>query len=614
MRERLSVGGAECWLDYQGFIHYRYRGEEGVLCRSFVNLYRCDRCAFPQASPSGACEFCEGDCGVPIDKSITACFYYSKETGYEPYNKATKYVLELKREGRVADVLACAMALVLIHEIDDVRRIRLIIPVPKHKDEVKERGFNQAAELARRLAEVLRREFNHNVPVVEDLVIKVDPRKRRDIREECESKYQNDQQGVMMCECEETRKLYEVNKNALRRLGKLDEGDVVLIVDDVRTKGVTASVIAELLRSVTHKASCYLLTVVRDYYQKAVSNVLPPPWLWEDYDKARLRTEYEINELALIHYAWVNWDKVKKRVGLDTTIDVAEKVLNGEKLVELLRNAYPSDDERQEAVEEVSRVLNYGVRLIPMDSPEYPKYLRVYGRRENKVYPPLLLYHLGQPLNWDEIKPVAVVGTRKPSQEGEELTREIVRELVKRGYTIVTGLAEGVDMAATEETLSAGGRVIGVIPYMVESRDNYTLYLLSERGSIAEELLRSGAVISENLYKGPVKNQLAARNRITAGSSIAVIIPETRYKKEGWGTKYQVQYGLKAGRRVIIFKPRVNDKEVVEGFKYFEREGADVVESIDDMLSILKKAEEELTSKLGSKLGKPRSGKITDFL
>jgi DNA processing protein len=555
---------------------------------------------------------------VPIDKSITACFYYPKESGYDPYNKVTDYILELKRESRVADVLACAMALVLIHEIDDVRRIRLIIPVPKHKDEVRERGFNQAAELARRLAEVLRREFNHNVPVVEDLVIKVDPRKRRDIREGCESKHQNDRQGVMRCECEETRKLYEINKSALRRLGKLDEGDIVLIVDDVRTKGVTASVIAELLRSVTHKASCYLLTVVRDYYQKAVSSVLPPPWLWEDYGKARLRTGHEINELALIHYAWVNWDKVKKRVGLDTTIDVAEKVLNGEKFVELLRNAYLSDDERQEAVEEVSRVLNYGVRLIPMDSPEYPKYLRVYGRRENKVYPPLLLYHLGQPLNWDEIKPVAVVGTRKPSQEGEELTREIVRELVKRGYTIVTGLAEGVDMVATEETLNAGGRVIGVIPYMVESRDNYTLYLLSKRDNIAEGLLKSGAVISENLYKGLVKNQLAARNRITAGSSIAVIIPETKYKKEGWGTKYQVQYGLNAGRRVIIFKPRVNDKEVVEGFEYFKNaraeRRADIVESIDDMLSILKKAEEELMNKLGSKLGKPRSGKITDFL
>jgi DNA processing protein len=242
----------------------------------------------------------------------------------------------------------------------------------------------------------------------------------------------------------------------------------------------------------------------------------------------------------------------------------------------------------------------------------------VYGRRENKVYPPLLLYHLGQPLNWDEIKPVAVVGTRKPSREGEELTRGIVRELVKRGYTIVTGLAEGVDMAATEEALSAGGRVIGVIPYMVESRDNHTLYLLSKRGNIAEGLLRSGAVISENLYKGYVDRQLVLRNRITAGSSIAVIIPETRYKRERWGTKHQVQYGLKAERRVIIFKPRVNDKEVVKGFEYFKNahaeRRADIVESIDDMLSILKKAEEELTNKLRSKLGKPRSGKITDFL
>jgi len=612
LKRCLSIGNVKCCLDDQGFIHYEdgWNGRSGVLCRSFMDLYKCSECALPQSLEFGECEFCKSVCGVPIDRSISACFYYPSESMKEPYNQITQYVLELKRDKRVADLVACAMALYLIYDVD-IHRIRLIVPVPKHEEEVRSRGFNQAVELAQRLAGVLKREFNHEVPVAEDLVIKIDPRKRMDIRRECEKRYPNNPEQALECECRETEGLYTINEDALGVLNKLSDGDVVLIVDDVKTRGVTASTIVKLLRSVAPNRGIryYLLTAVRDYYQRAMGGMLPP-WLWEDYEKAKLKTDYSVEELALIHYAWVNWDKVKGSYlsGINTTMDIAKRVINGYKLVDVLSRVSINN---QEVVEEVHRLLNYGIRVIPMDSPEYPTYLRVYGSRENNVYPPLLLYHIGQPLDWSVLRPVAVVGTRELSDSGVELTREIVRELVKSGYTIITGLAKGVDLTAAKEALNNGGRVIGVVPYMVNARSDYTLYLLSERGSIADKLLRNGAVVSENLYKGRVEVQLASRNRITAGMSIAVVIPETRYKEKGWGTAYQVKFGLRANRRVIIFKPMVDDRKVQEGFEYFRKEGASVVDSVGDLLSVLKLAEEELKRRLEMLKG---SDKITDFM
>src|SRR5262245_25956599 len=87
---------------------------------------------------------------------------------------------------------------------------------------------------------------------------------------------------------------------------------------------------------------------------------------------------------------------------------------------------------------------------------EYPSRLR------HAAYPVELLYFRGQ---WDLVfsKCIAIVGTRKPSREGIARTRRLVRELVKDDYTIVSGLAEGIDTAAHEAALETGGRTIAVI-------------------------------------------------------------------------------------------------------------------------------------------------------
>jgi len=92
------------------------------------------------------------------------------------------------------------------------------------------------------------------------------------------------------------------------------------------------------------------------------------------------------------------------------------------------------------------------IRVVSMESPEYPPLLRRYP-----FSPPVTLYVAGQRLDWGRLKPVAVVGTRQPTDAGKELTRALVRALVREGYAIVTGLARGVDSIAVQEALANNG-------------------------------------------------------------------------------------------------------------------------------------------------------------
>src|ERR1035437_545192 len=127
-------------------------------------------------------------------------------------------------------------------------------------------------------------------------------------------------------------------------------------------------------------------------------------------------------------------------------------------------DAVPSDfvppDQARECAEFVqeqfrkAHIDRFGVRVH--GAGEYPEKLR------DAAHPVELIYYQGW---WDlvESRCVAVVGSRKPSDEGIARTRRVVRELVKDGFTIVSGLAAGVDTAAHETAIESGGRTVAVI-------------------------------------------------------------------------------------------------------------------------------------------------------
>jgi len=130
------------------------------------------------------------------------------------------------------------------------------------------------------------------------------------------------------------------------------------------------------------------------------------------------------------------------------------------------------------------------------------------------------LYVLGNILKSDA-KAIAVVGSRQMTPRGKSLTQKYVRSLVKAGYTIVSGLARGIDTVAHETALSACGRTIAVLGSGID------IIYPQENKNLVAKIARQGAVVS-GFAKGtkPLAANFLARNKIVAGLSRAVLVVE----------------------------------------------------------------------------------------
>lgn len=118
---------------------------------------------------------------------------------------------------------------------------------------------------------------------------------------------------------------------------------------------------------------------------------------------------------------------------------------------------------------------------------------------------------------------MAVVGTRKVSPYGKQITPEIVRDLASSKITIVSGLALGVDALAHQAALETQGRTIAVLGCGL---DKQSIYPSSNR-KLAERIEENGAVITEYpIGTLPLKQHFPARNRIIAGLSLGTLVIE----------------------------------------------------------------------------------------
>lgn len=149
--------------------------------------------------------------------------------------------------------------------------------------------------------------------------------------------------------------------------------------------------------------------------------------------------------------------------------------------------------------------------------------------KNDSLYPPLLheipdaperLFHIGKKLNPSD-KYFAIVGTRRPSVYGKQMAEELSREIVVRGFVVVSGLAYGIDAIAHESALNAGGRTIAVLG---SGFDHITPTC---NLALARRIQKTGSILTE--YEAcitPQKFTFPARNRIIAGMSIATLVIE----------------------------------------------------------------------------------------
>lgn len=214
--------------------------------------------------------------------------------------------------------------------------------------------------------------------------------------------------------------------------------------------------------------------------------------------------------------------------------------------------------------------------VITLEDKEYPKLLKeILGA-------PFLLYVRGSPnIFQNEVEPrIAVVGTRRITGYGREVTERLVEGLVDAGATIVSGMAYGVDAVAHEATIEAGGKTIAVLGCgvdIIHPKSNTTLYWKIIKGA--------GWVISEfPLGRFAEKGLFPARNRIISGLSLGVVVTEGT---EDSGALITARYAAEQGREVFAV-PGPITSQMSAAPTILLKQGAKLVTEAKDILEELK--------------------------
>jgi len=217
----------------------------------------------------------------------------------------------------------------------------------------------------------------------------------------------------------------------------------------------------------------------------------------------------------------------------------------------------------------VSACTDTGCRILTLHDSGYPDRLR------NIYDPPLILYVKGYLPHIDDVPVVGVVGTRNCTPYGINAAETTGYDLSQKGISVVTGLAKGIDTAATRGALRGGTHVIGVIgsgPDIIYPPENKSIY---------EDVLCSGAVLSEYPPGTPaVKHHFPERNRIISGISLGIAVIEAPARS---GALITAARALEQGRDVFALPGNV-DAFACKGSNSLLREGAIPFMSAGDII------------------------------
>ena len=222
------------------------------------------------------------------------------------------------------------------------------------------------------------------------------------------------------------------------------------------------------------------------------------------------------------------------------------------------------------AAEQWQRLCAAGGRCLTPADADYPQLLGQIAA------PPPVLFALGP----DDLVPptIAIVGSRKASDSGKMIAAELARGLVAQDICIVSGLAFGIDAAAHQAALAAGGRTIAVlgcgadVPY---PRAHTPLY---------HQIRERGAIVSEFAWGAqPERGAFPRRNRIISGLSLGVIIVEAPQKS---GALITAQHALEQNREVFAVPGDVRSGRSA-GCHRLIKDGAKLVEEVEDVLEEL---------------------------
>lgn len=208
-----------------------------------------------------------------------------------------------------------------------------------------------------------------------------------------------------------------------------------------------------------------------------------------------------------------------------------------------------------------------GAQIITLWHKHYPPLLREIPDT------PVLLFVNGEITEQDH-KAISIVGTRNPSSYGKILAERFSEELGRKGVTVVSGMARGIDTFAHSGALKGGGRTIAVLGSGID------VIYPAENASLAKKIAQNGAVISElPMGTEPDAPHFPRRNRIISGMSAATVIVEAGLKS---GALITASCAVDTGREVFALPGNVNSPKSY-GTNRLIQQGAKLVMSIEDI-------------------------------
>lgn len=207
---------------------------------------------------------------------------------------------------------------------------------------------------------------------------------------------------------------------------------------------------------------------------------------------------------------------------------------------------------------------------------QYPNSLR------GADYPVEIIYYTGD-INLLDSKCISIVGTRNPSLDGVRRAKKITKLLVEQGFTIVSGLASGIDTASHVQAIESGGRTIGVLGTPIDK------YYPAENRNLQDIIKEKYLLVSQVPFfvhkkKNGIRRMFFPRRNVTmAAISIATVIVEAG---ETSGTLIQAMACIDQGKKLFLLNSLFENNTISWPEKY-EKKGAVRVNSVDDLLSRL---------------------------
>lgn len=224
----------------------------------------------------------------------------------------------------------------------------------------------------------------------------------------------------------------------------------------------------------------------------------------------------------------------------------------------------------------LTRIRELGLSVVTVADATYPSRLAAID------LPPALLFVLGDVRALEAAHAIAVVGTRRPSDQGRALAARMAAALVSAGSTVVSGLAVGIDGAVHDATVASGGSTVAVI-----GGGHATLYPRAHRALAEAIVAGGGAVVSELAPDtSPTKGTFPRRNRVISGLSDATVVVEAPARS---GALITASWALEQGRECFLVPGAIGSRES-EGCLAFLREfpdGARIVAGIPQLLDDL---------------------------